>query len=492
MGTQISKVGSTTLEVGITPITSGAVGRVLFQGTGNVLQESANLFWDNANARLGIGTSSPVSIIHSVGSVTASSAIARGNYLQPTLVASANGDTLVGLDIAPTFTPSGFSSLSFVPFRVVNNAVNSTGGMSMMSLSGGAGTGGVNFPWVDIRNTDATNNKTQFTLGGGTPFGLQSRTHSFGTDAAGTGVNDFYIYKGSNFTYPFVISANGNTIVGSGLSYTDAGYKLDVNGTARVVSDANISGFTVGRGGGLVVGNTVVGFEAGLSNTTGNITAFGYQAGKANTTGSDNNAFGYGALRTASTAHFCSAFGTFALRDNTASNNVAIGAPALLFNTTGQQNCGLGNNSLRLNLTGNNNVAVGNASLRSNTSSNNVAIGFEAGYNGDVNANTTGSNNIFVGYQSIGVSATESNRTWIGNSSTATTWLGGNVLLGTTTDVASSICTLASTTKGFLPPRMTNAQRLAIATPAVGLIVYCTDVVEGLYINKSTGWTFII
>jgi hypothetical protein len=24
------------------------------------------------------------------------------------------------------------------------------------------------------------------------------------------------------------------------------------------------------------------------------------------------------------------------------------------------------------------------------------------------------------------------------------------------------------------------------------LIVYCTDVVEGLYINKSTGWTFII
>ena len=68
----------------------------------------------------------------------------------------------------------------------------------------------------------------------------------------------------------------------------------------------------------------------------------------------------------------------------------------------------------------------------------------------------------------------------------------GNVGIGTTTDVASSILTLASTTKGFLPPRMTNAQRLAIATPAVGLIVYCTDVVEGLYINKSTGWTFII
>jgi hypothetical protein len=48
-----------------------------------------------------------------------------------------------------------------------------------------------------------------------------------------------------------------------------------------------------------------------------------------------------------------------------------------------------------------------------------------------------------------------------------------------------------STTKGFLPPRMTNEQRLAIASPAVGLIVYCTDAVEGLYVNKSTGWTLI-
>jgi hypothetical protein len=45
-----------------------------------------------------------------------------------------------------------------------------------------------------------------------------------------------------------------------------------------------------------------------------------------------------------------------------------------------------------------------------------------------------------------------------------------------------------STTQGFLPPRMTNAQRLAIASPAVGLIVYCTDATEGLYENTSTGW----
>jgi hypothetical protein len=63
---------------------------------------------------------------------------------------------------------------------------------------------------------------------------------------------------------------------------------------------------------------------------------------------------------------------------------------------------------------------------------------------------------------------------------------------GTYTDIASALVQMTSTTKGFLPPRMTNAQRIAISSPAVGLIVYCTDMVEGLYVYKSAGWTFVI
>lgn len=65
-------------------------------------------------------------------------------------------------------------------------------------------------------------------------------------------------------------------------------------------------------------------------------------------------------------------------------------------------------------------------------------------------------------------------------------------LAGAAVNNASAILQADSTTKGFLPPRMTNAQRTAIASPAVGLMVYCTDTTEGLYIYKSTGWTFII
>ena len=48
-----------SLTVGTTAIASGTIGRVFFQGSGNVLQQSTNLFWDNSNNRLGIGTSSP-------------------------------------------------------------------------------------------------------------------------------------------------------------------------------------------------------------------------------------------------------------------------------------------------------------------------------------------------------------------------------------------------------------------------------------------------
>jgi hypothetical protein len=68
----------------------------------------------------------------------------------------------------------------------------------------------------------------------------------------------------------------------------------------------------------------------------------------------------------------------------------------------------------------------------------------------------------------------------------------GQTSIGTTSPVASAKVQIDSTTQGFLPPRMTNAQRTAIATPAVGLMVYCTDATEGLYIYKSTGWTFVI
>ena len=52
---------------------------------------------------------------------------------------------------------------------------------------------------------------------------------------------------------------------------------------------------------------------------------------------------------------------------------------------------------------------------------------------------------------------------------------GSAVGIGTNAPNASSILEVTSTSKGFLPPRMTKAQRNAITTPAQGLFVFNTD-----------------
>jgi len=56
-----------------------------------------------------------------------------------------------------------------------------------------------------------------------------------------------------------------------------------------------------------------------------------------------------------------------------------------------------------------------------------------------------------------------------------------------TANVASSILELTSTTKGFLPPRMTTTQRDNIATPAEGLVIYNTTT-QVLNFYNGSAW----
>jgi len=55
-----------------------------------------------------------------------------------------------------------------------------------------------------------------------------------------------------------------------------------------------------------------------------------------------------------------------------------------------------------------------------------------------------------------------------------------------TTGNASSVLDVYSVAKGFLAPRMTAAQRTAIASPANGLLVYQTDGTNGFYYYNGT------
>jgi uncharacterized protein (TIGR02145 family) len=73
--------------------------------------------------------------------------------------------------------------------------------------------------------------------------------------------------------------------------------------------------------------------------------------------------------------------------------------------------------------------------------------------------------------------------------------LFSQVGIGTITPHASAELDVTSTTKGFLPPRMTQAQRNAIAIPvAAGLQVWCTDcgTAGELQVNNGTTWTNMI
>jgi hypothetical protein len=95
------------------PLIGGSItsGQVAFGTAAGVIGGDSELFWDNVNKRLGIGTSAPSALLQINGSVSASSAIARGGLVAPTLTASANNDVLVGLDINPTFNNGVFTGV---------------------------------------------------------------------------------------------------------------------------------------------------------------------------------------------------------------------------------------------------------------------------------------------------------------------------------------------------------------------------------------------
>lgn len=69
---------------------------------------------------------------------------------------------------------------------------------------------------------------------------------------------------------------------------------------------------------------------------------------------------------------------------------------------------------------------------------------------------------------------------------------GTSVGFGTSSPSSSSIVDLTSSSKGFLPPRMTESQRNAISSPTIGLMVYQTNGSDGVYVYKASGWVQMI
>lgn len=245
--------------------------------------------------------------------------------------------------------------------------------------------------------------------------------------------------------------------------------------------------------------NTAIGYQSMTGRTAGNSnTALGFNTNSGAVTSSDVTSIGASA-NSSSTGSQLTAVGANCLINSTSSNNVAIGYAAMasdLGAITGGNNTAIGTLSMRRGTgisdntavgyrtldsltTGDNNTVIGSDGLRDvTTGSNNTAIGYQVA----LNSSTPGmSGTVLIGYQA-GLTNTASNVLFVDNSGTTTPLIGGdfaNNRVGINTDPSSisssAVLEVTSTTGGILFPRMTTAQRNAIATPADGLIIFCTD-----------------
>ena len=342
-----------------------------------------------------------------------------------------------------------------------------------------------------LGDTSLTNN----TIGSNNiAIGYQS-----GLDLSGNSNNNTFLGVNTNIS-PTTLICSNSTAVGYGALITASNQivlgrsseTVFIPGKLITTMDASINSITVGKGGGNLSSNVVLGYQTLYKNTTGGYnTAIGYEALFNNTTSGYNTAIGYQALYS-NTASGNLAFGSTTLYNNTTGySNTAIGNNALISNTTGYSNTAIGVSALNYNISGIQNMAIGINSLAYTKSNYNTAIG-----NNSLSSNTSGANNTAIGYNSLYFNIDGSNNVAIGyyagynlsNNSSNNTFLGSNTNISPPTSIYSY-----STAVGY-GALITASNQIVLGRSSEtvyvpGNVGIGTSISAGAYLSVNTGTT---
>ncbi len=199
------------------------------------------MFWDNTNSRLGIGTSSPntaitvttnnVPTIEIISTGTTASTDFSVLRLQTTAKTwnIGTGGTTTGLNAvfyidSPTSTATPFKILSNGTTNLLNTTINNLTSVTNFIIDNSNTSG---YSVLNIKNSGASGKTYQIAVGGNTASSGFANNLYFADSVSGTRMT---------------IYSSGNLGIGS---TTDAGFKLDVNGTARVQGNLDVSGSNI-------------------------------------------------------------------------------------------------------------------------------------------------------------------------------------------------------------------------------------------------------
>jgi len=423
--------------------------------TGNnqmVIGNANTLYGDLQNNRIGLGTSTPSTQLHTTGGVRFTGAGTPG--LGKVLTSDNNGNATwqtPSSGVTSIATNNGITGGTITTSGTIGLAGNalglhnlSTNGLVTRTASGtiAARSIAVSGNGIAVTNGDGVSGNPTLSLNIGTGSTEVAAGNHSHTGLLPSGTTNYTLrHDGSNWVANSTLYNNGSRI---GIGTITPNQQLEMTGAIQLTNTTdsttgviykgnqpfihnykpptndgfntfvgiNAGNFTMYGGSSYSASyNTGVGINSlnsitqgayntaiGASSLYSNIHGFsnvavGYDALYSNLTGSDNTAVGRGALRNTSSGSYNTAIGVFTLKDNTTGlYNSAVGYGALMGNNTGKCNTAIGNDALRVNTSGNNNTALGNEALYLNNADNNTAIGFHALRN-----NQTGNHNTVIG-----------------------------------------------------------------------------------------------